>query len=142
MGAFLPDDSWTLHHHGVAEADEFKTWIYRNMVVEPILTGLLTNLFSEIYNHAEYAIAGQAFSLMLDRHYDFSPSQREQALMYIQAHVDDDTEVNHFNVMVKAIDLYTQTTDEHFDEAAAIELFTNYLHGIGAVMNRLTETWS
>jgi hypothetical protein len=137
VAAFLPDDSWTLGRYSTPSAQAFKGWVYRNMVVEPILTGLLTNLFSEIYNHAEYTVARAAFTQLLARESNLTPEQRARAMTYIDAHVDNDTEINHFALVLEAIALYCAASGREVDPAAATALFRTYLRSLGEIMSTL-----
>ena len=137
IGAFLPDDSWTLRRHSIPSAAAFQRWVYRNMVVEPVLMGLLTNLFSEIYNHAEYALAQRAFANQVSALPGMTPETGKRVLTYIDAHVEGDTEVNHFLVVLDAIERYRAATGEALDVAVAEAHFRSYLRRLGAIMSEL-----
>ncbi|NEQ07894.1 MAG: hypothetical protein F6K37_18665 [Moorea sp. SIO4E2] len=141
-GVFLDDASWQLDQYCLPKAREFKQWIYQNMVVNDIPKGLFTNMFSEIYNHGEYSIALSAFSDLIDRHYSFSAAEKEQALTYIHAHVADETEVDHFLVVVKALNAYCQGTNTSIDYEQAQNLFVEYLTRLGGVMVDFTNMMS
>ncbi len=134
----LGDFPWSLEQYCLPEAREFRGWIYENMVVSDLAIGLLTNMFSEIYNHAEYNLALNAFSTFIDRHYTFSSDERETALKYIYAHVAEETEVDHFLVVVKALNAYCAATNTRIDYQQTRQLFQEYLHRIGQVMKSLT----
>jgi len=136
---FVEDQPWQLENFCLPKARDFKRWIYRNMVVRDIPVGLITNMFSEIYNHGEYTIALSAFSNLVDRHYLFSDAEKEQALTYINAHVADETEVDHFLVVVKALDAYSQATSTSIDYEFAQNLFVEYLTRLGGVMDELSN---
>ncbi len=137
--ALVGDDSWQLRKYRLPEAQQFSRWVYRNMVVEDIGDGLLTNMFSEIYNHGEYSMALPAFDTYLARHSDLSLSRRRSALAYIQAHVTDDTEADHFMVVVEALDRYREATGRQFKRAQAEGVFRTYLQRLAPVMQGLTE---
>jgi hypothetical protein len=137
--AFVPETPWQLDRYLVPEAAEFQKWIYRNMVVEDPAVGLLTNMFSEIYNHGEYCMALPAFSAFADRYYEFTAEEKEQALTYIHAHIEDETEINHFLVVVDALDSYDEAVARTPDFELAQRLFTEYLTRLGNVMEALTE---
>lgn len=137
--SFVPDTPWQLDRYLLPEAAEFQRWIYRNMVVEDPAIGLLTNMFSEIYNHGEYCMALPAFSAFADRHYDFTPEEKEKALTYIHAHIEDETEIAHFLVVVDALDIYDEAVSRTPDHEQAKRLFTEYLTRLGKVMSALTE---
>ena len=136
---FLDGHPWQLEQYCLPQAREFKQWIYHNMVVSNIPTGLFTNMFSEIYNHAEYIIALNAFSELIDRHYSISDLAKERALTYINAHVADETEVGHFLVVVKALNNYCQATNTAIDYQQAQDLFVEYLTRLGNVMGELSD---
>ena len=76
---------------------------------------------------------------MIDRHYSLSDSAKEQALTYINAHVEDETEVGHFLVVVKALNNYSQATNTAIDYQQAQDLFVEYLTRLGNVMDELSE---
>ena len=135
--AFVPTDAWVMEANGLPSALEFKRWVYEKMVVDDIPTGLLTNMFSEIYNHAEYSLALRAFTEYVESHYDFTEAERERALTYIGAHVGDDTEMKHFLVVVEALDRYNQARRLQIDYEGAERLFTEYLERLGVVMGEM-----
>ena len=136
--AFVPDTPWQLARYLIPEAAEFQRWIYRNMVVEDPAVGLLTNMFSEIYNHGEYCLALPAFSTFADLHCAFAAERKEEALTYIRAHIEDETEINHFLVVVNALDTYDAAVARTPDFVLAKRLFTEYLTRLGKVMESLT----
>ena len=137
--AFLPSTPWQLDRYLLPEAAEFQRWIYRNMVVEDVAVGLLTNMFSEIYNHGEYTMALPAFSGFADHHYDFTPAVKEAALTYIRAHIVDETEISHFLVVVEALEKYDDAVTRTPDFEAARRLFAEYLTRLGRVMEALSQ---
>jgi hypothetical protein len=137
--AFLPETPWPLDRYLLPEAAQFQRWIYRNMVVEDVAVGLLTNMFSEIYNHGEYCMALPAFSAFADLHYDFTEEEKDEALTYIRAHIEDDTEIGHFLVVVDALEIYDEAVLRTPDFALARRLFTEYLTRLGSVMDALSQ---
>ena len=104
--ALTGGDLWQLPKYRLPEAHRFSQWIYRNMVVEAIPDGLLTNMFSEIYNHGEYSIALPAADAYFQQHTRLTAPERRKAVTYISAHVEDDVEAAHFLVVVEALDRY------------------------------------
>jgi len=137
--ALTGDDYWQLGKYRLPEARRFSRWIYRNMVVEPIPEGLLTNMFSEIYNHGEYRIALPAADAYFLQHTRLTSEQRRKAITYIAAHVEDDTEADHFLVVVDALDRYNAATGTSFDAGRAASLFRAYLRNLAPVMQQLTQ---
>jgi hypothetical protein len=137
--ALTGDDLWQLRKYRLPEAHRFSRWVYRNMVVEGIADGLLTNMFSEIYNHGEYSIALPAAETYFQRHTELNPQERSKATTYISAHVENDTEADHFLVVVEALDRYLAASGTHFDAAHASSLFRAYLRNIAPVFLQLTE---
>jgi len=138
-GALTGGDRWTLRQYRLPEAHRFSQWTYRNMVVESIHDGLLTNMFSEIYNHGEYSIALPAADAYFERHTRLTAPERRGAITYIAAHVEDDTEADHFLVVVEALDRYLAAAKTQFDVARAGSLFRAYLRNLAPVMQKLTE---
>jgi hypothetical protein len=136
---FLPDDQWVRSRWCLAPAKLFQEWVYKNMVVQPELTGLLTNLFSEIYNHAEYSIAQRSFAQRLERQGEMPRSQQKKALCYIDVHVSDATEEEHFEVVLEAIQLYSKATSIAVDRLQALSIFREYLCKIGLIMEMLEK---
>ena len=139
-GTLVRDYPWSLEKYCIPEAREFRAWIYQNMVVSDIKTGLLTNMFSEIYNHAEYSIALKAVSKYIDNYHNLTGSEREKTLQYIYAHVADETEVDHFLVVVKALDAYCAATESSINYIEARQIFEEYLSRVGKVMEFLTTS--
>jgi len=135
--SFVPNDAWQLEANGLPAALEFKRWVYERMVVDDIPTGLLTNMFSEIYNHAEYSLALSVFTELVDTHYDFTEAERVKALTYIGAHVVGETEMSHFLVVVEALDRYNRASGLDTDYERAEVLFTEYLERLGLVMEEM-----
>lgn len=136
--SFLGNYPWQLDEYCLPQACDFKNWIYHNMVVDDISNGLFTNMFSEIYNHGEYTRALFAFSELIEKYYRFSSEEKEKALFYIGVHVADETEVAHFQVVVKALNEYSKATNTPIDYTQAKLLFKEYLTRLGTVMEALT----
>lgn len=137
--ALTGGDFWQLRKYRLTEACQFSQWIYRNMVVETIPDGLLTNMFSEIYNHGEYSIALPAADAYFRQHTRLTEPERRKAITYIAAHVEDEVEAAHFLVVVEALDRYLAATRTHFDPERAGSVFRTYLRNLGQVMQKLTE---
>jgi len=138
-GALTGDDLWQLPKYRLPEAHRFSRWIYRNMVVEPIADGLLTNMFSEIYNHGEYSIALPSADAYFQQHTRLDAAARRKAVTYIAAHVEDEVEAAHFLVVVEALDRYQAASRTKFDAERAGSLFRTYLRSLAEVMRKLTE---
>lgn len=137
-GALTGDDCWQLRKYRLPEAHQFSQWVYRNMVVGPIPDGLLTNMFSEIYNHGEYSIGLPAAEAYFQQHTHLTEPERRKAITYIAAHVEDDTEADHFLVVVEALDRYFAADGSQFDAERAGSVFRSYLQKLAPVMQRLT----
>jgi hypothetical protein len=138
-GALTGGDLWQLPKFRLPEAQQFSKWVYRNMVVEDIFDGLLTNMFSEIYNHGEYSIAQPAAKEYFAQHTRLSAEERRKAVNYIAAHVEDEVEAAHFLVVVDALNRYLAVTKTSFDAERAGRIFRTYLQKLARVMRRLTE---
>jgi hypothetical protein len=136
--SFVANDTWQLEANGLPAALEFKRWVYEKMIVDDVPIGLLTNMFSEIYNHAEYSLALGVFTELVDNHYDFTQAEKDRALCYIGAHVVGETELSHFLVVVEALDRYNRARGLHTDYERAEILFTEYLERLGAVMGEMS----
>ena len=137
--ALTGGDLWTLRKYRLPEAQQFCAWTFRKMVVDDISDGLLTNMFSEIYNHGEYTIALPAADAYFQKHTRLTAEERRKAITYIAAHVEDDTEADHFLVVVEALDRYLAASKTQFDAARADSVFRGYLRNLGPVMRKLTE---
>jgi hypothetical protein len=109
------------------------------MVVEPIPDGLLTNMFSEIYNHGEYSIALPSADAYFEQHSRLTAPERRKAIAYIAAHVEDEVEAAHFLVVVEALDRYLAASKVPFDAERAGSVFRAYLRNLGQVMRKLTK---
>jgi len=137
--ALTGDDSWQLRKYRLPEAQRFSRWVYRNMVVEAIPDGLFTNMFSEIYNHGEYSIALPAAQAYFRQRTGLSERERTSAITYVAAHVEDDTEADHFLVVVDALDRYLAASGTQLDTTRARYVFGAYLRNLAPVMQQLTE---
>jgi hypothetical protein len=137
--ALTGGDLWTLRKYRLPEAHRFSQWTYRNMVVDPISDGLLTNLFSEIYNHGEYSIALPAADAYFQRHSRLTSQDRQKAVTYIAAHVEDDVEADHFLIVAEALDRYLAATKTQLDADRAGSVFRAYLRNLAPVMQKMTE---
>jgi len=137
--ALTGGDLWQLRRYRLPEAHGFGRWVYRNMVVEDIPDGLLTNMFSEIYNHGEYSVALPAAQAYFRQRTGLSESERASAVTYIAAHVEDDTEADHFLVVVDALDRYLAAIGAQLDTTRARYIFGAYLRNLAPVMRQLTE---
>jgi hypothetical protein len=137
--ALTGGDLWQLRKYRLPEAQQFCRWTYRKMVVEDIPDGLLTNMFSEIYNHGEYTIALPAADAYFQQHSRLTAEERRKAITYIAAHVEDDTEADHFLVVVEALDRYLAAAKTQFDAERAGSVFRGYLRNLALVMRKLTE---
>lgn len=136
--ALIGDDSWTLKKYRLPEAHSFSKWVYRNMVVEDVPTGLLTNMMSEIYNHGEYSIALPSVTEYFRRYTSLDDAACEKAVTYIGAHVADDTEAEHFMVVVDSLERYFAASGNTFDPEQAGFVFRAYLRNLAPVMRSLT----
>ena len=130
---------WSLEQYCIPEARQFRGWIYHNMVIADIQIGLSINIFSEIYNYAEYNVALGSFSELIDRHYHFSTAERKRVLQYVDAHVAENTELAHFLVVVKALNAYCEATQTSIDYSLIKVVFQEYLSRIGTVMGDLSK---
>ena len=137
--ALTGGDLWQLGKYRLPEAHRFSKWVYRNMVVEPIPDGLLTNMFSEIYNHGEYSIALPSADAYFEQHSRLTAPERRKAIAYIAAHVEDEVEAAHFLVVVEALDRYLAASKVPFDAERAGSVFRAYLRNLGQVMRKLTK---
>lgn len=135
--AVCDGDDWRLDRHCVTEAATFKSWVYRNMVAEPIPVGLYTNMFSEIFNHGEYGESMEPFERMLEQVFGYSAEKSRQLGIYIRCHVDDGVEEAHFRCVIDSFEALAKATGQSPNHADAEPVFDAYLVGIGAVMRRL-----
>ncbi len=135
-GAVCGDDGWRCDAYNIPEAAEFQEWIYDQMVYAPVETGLLTNMFSEIYNHGEYSSAMLPFEGLLERLGHDSDEARRLGI-YIRCHVDSNVEEAHFNSVVTALDHYNNASGKSTSQRDAEKLFDEYLDRSGAVMEAL-----
>ena len=136
--SFVSDDSWMLSKYSTKEASAFKKYVYRNMVVsEDIQTGLFTNMFSEIYNH-EYSIALVAFNRLIDENFSFTAEEKKKATTYIFAHIEDETELNHFTVVIDSLNHYVKGVNTEINYELAQETFETYLSKLSTVFAALS----
>lgn len=136
--AICDGEDWKLDRFNVKSATQFKNWVRSNMLHQEIETGLLTNLFSEIYNHAEYTYSLGQFETILNDRMKFKESRAKELLTYIACHVTGGVEVEHFNCCLSALTEYMQTQGKAVDCAAAEQLFMDYLGQLGTIMGELS----
>jgi len=137
--ALTGGDLWQLPQYRLPEAQRFSQWVYRNMVVEAIPDGLLTNMFSEIYNHGEYSLALAATGTYFRHHGRLATPQYRRAIAYVAAHVEDEVEAAHFLVVLEALDRYLTASKTHLDLQRASLVFRTYLRNLAPVMRKLTD---
>jgi len=137
--ALTGGDLWLLPKYRLPEAHQFGQWVYRNMVVEDMADGLLTNMFSEIYNHAEYSIALPAAEAYFQQHTRLSAPERHKATIYISAHVESEVEAAHFLLVLEALDHYLTASKTQFDQQRADFVFRTYLRKLAKVMRKMTQ---
>jgi hypothetical protein len=137
--ALTGGDRWQLPQYRLAEAQHFSQWVYRNMVVEAIPDGLLTNMFSEIYNHGEYSLALTATGAYFRQHTHLATAHYRRAITYVAAHVEDEVEAAHFLVVLEALDRYLAVSKTHLDLQRAALVFRTYLRNLAPVMQKLTD---
>ena len=63
----------------------------------------------------------------------------KKAIEYVYAHLEDDTEIDHFLVVVDALDRYNEALAGTDDHGRAQRVFTEYLTRLGEVMEVLTQ---
>jgi hypothetical protein len=136
--AICGDDGWRSDKYNIPEAAEFQEWIYDQMVYTPIENGLLTNMFSEIYNHGEYSSAMLPFEGMLER-MGHDKEEARSIGIYIRCHVDSNVEEAHFNSVVTALDHYNDAIESSTAQEDAERLFDEYLERSGVVMEALQQ---
>jgi hypothetical protein len=134
--AVCGDDGWRRDAYNIPEAVAFQEWIYNQMVYAPVETGLLTNMFSEIYNHGEYSSAMLPFEGLLER-LGHDRDEARRLGIYIRCHVDSNVEEAHFNSVVTALDHYNNASGNCTAQEDAERLFDEYLERSGAVMDAL-----
>jgi len=132
-------DDWKLAEHSLKEATDFKEWIYQNMVFEDIRIGLLTNMFSEIFNHGEYSFSLAHFQKTYADWFGFSPEKAKRLSVYIKIHVESNVEEAHFNCVIQALEQYRKSTGEWVDYAECEKLFCEYLNRVASIMERLKQ---
>ena len=136
--ALTGSDLWQLRQYRLQEAHQFSHWVYRKMVIEAIPDGLLTNMFSEIYNHGEYSIALPATGAYFEQHTRLTGPESRKATTYIAVHVEGEVESAHFLSVVESLDRYLAATRTRFDPERASSVFRTYLRNLAPVMRKLT----
>lgn len=140
--ALLGDDSWQERKYARKEATEFGKWIFKTMVDDKLdLTlALMANLFSEIYNDAEYRLALETFEKIADFR-NLDPESRERAVKYAQVHVGSEggaeVEVAHLLSMHNAIQAYTTASEGTLDYSKAQALFEEYLRRLASAFAKM-----
>ncbi len=110
--SLVKSDTWKLSQYDTKEANDFSSWVYRSMLLNPIPYGLCINMFSEFYNHAEYAYSFETFKYAMEHFYGMDAKTLEDAVRYIDVHNQYETEIHHFMAVIHAIEKYEQASDE------------------------------
>ena len=137
--ALCGSDAWRSEQYNVPEAAEFRAWIRDNMIERDLSVGLLTNMFSEIFNHGEYTYALDHFNNIFSRHYGYDDQQSQRLSVYIKCHVTSDVEVDHFHCCIDALDHANQAQGFSMDSDMAYAVSTEYLDRMGRIMGSLVE---
>ncbi len=137
--ALLGDDSWKETGNVVPEAAAFGKWIFNTMVTGELDLAMSANLFSEIYNDAEYRLALKALETIAD-YKGLDPETRRRALSYAQVHVageGEGVEVEHLLSMYHAIKAYTTVSTSTLDYPKTQALFEEYLRRLAAAFEKM-----
>ena len=136
--ALTGSDLWQLRQYRLQEAHQFSQWVYRKMVIDAIPDGLLTNMFSEVYNHGEYSIALPAAGAYFEQYTRLTGPEKRKATTYIAVHVEGEVEAAHFISVVESLDRYLAASRTRFDPERASSVFRTYLRNLAPVMRKLT----
>ncbi len=131
-------DEWKLSKYDTKEANEFSSWVYRSMLLKPIAYGLCINMFSEFYNHAEYAYSYETFKYSMENFYGIHGKEQEDAIRYIDVHNQYETEIHHFMAVVHAIEKYEQASGEEIDFELICEVGNAYIDGITKALEAIS----
>lgn len=131
-------DEWKLSKYDTKEANEFSSWVYRSMLLKPIAYGLCINMFSEFYNHAEYAYSYETFKYGMENFYGISGKEQEDAIRYIDVHNQYETEIHHFMAVLNAIQKYEEASGERVEFDLINEVGSTYIDGITAALKAVS----
>ncbi|MCU7918281.1 MAG: hypothetical protein KZQ95_07965 [Candidatus Thiodiazotropha sp. (ex Epidulcina cf. delphinae)] len=137
--ALCNGDAWYSEQYNLPEAAEFKVWIRDNMIEQDLSIGLLTNMFSEIFNHGEYTYALEHFNNIFSQHYGYDNHQCQRLSIYIKCHVTSDVEVDHFHCCIDALDHANQAQGFSMDPTMVHAVSTEYLDRMSRIMGSLVR---
>lgn len=131
-------DEWKLSQYDTKEANEFSGWVYRSMLLNPIPYGLCINMFSEFYNHAEYAYAYENFKYSMENFYGMHGEKLEDAIRYIDVHNQYETEIHHFMAVIHAIERYELASGTQVGTEIMTEVGNMYLDKITQALEAIS----
>jgi hypothetical protein len=137
--ALCEGDEWHLERYNLPPANAFKAWIRDNMVLQDVSTGLLTNMFSEIFNHGEFSYVLNHFKHIFSRHCGFDEKTSARLTIYIKCHVVGNVEMEHFNCCIDALTHLNTARGSEIDYWLAEQLFKTYLDKMSQIMGSLTD---
>ncbi len=140
--SMLQSDTWQLSKYSTKEADDFSQWVYKSMLLEPIPYALCINMFSEFYNHAEYAYSYATFKYSIDHFYDIKGQALEDTLRYIDVHNEYETEIHHFMAVLHAIEKYEKASTEKISMEMMEEVITTYIDKIYDAMIAIAKKFN
>lgn len=128
--ALVQSDTWQLSKYDIKEANDFFDWVYKSMLLEPIPYALCINMFSEFYNHAEYAYSFLTFKYSMENFYGIKGKALDDALLYIDVHNQYETEIHHFMAVINAIEKYEAASGEKVSIETMNEVILTYIDKI------------
>jgi hypothetical protein len=125
--SMVKSDEWKLAKYDTKEANDFASWVYKSMLLESIPYALCINMFSEFYNHAEYAYSFLTFKYSMENFYGIKGQELEDAIRYIDVHNQYETEIHHFMAVINAIEKYEKASKEKVSTEIMSEVISIYI---------------
>ncbi len=140
--SMVQSDAWQRSKYSTKEADDFSQWVYKSMLLEPIPYALCINMFSEFYNHAEYAYSYATFKYSIEHFYDIKGQALEDTLRYIDVHNEYETEIHHFMAVLHAIEKYEKASGEKISMLLVEEVIATYVDKICDAMTAIAKKFN
>ncbi|MGN4048090.1 hypothetical protein [Pseudomonas sp. SM4] len=133
------DDQWLLKENCLPSAQAFKDWAdSRRLRDRDLLEGLLTTLVHEVYTHGEVEFIHPLFKQWFERDMGVPAAKVRSTVAWVTVHTGG-TESNHFAHAVAAVEEFVDVMGIAVVQAAAQEIFSEYLQRKATVMRDCAE---
>jgi len=137
-GIMRGSDEWKLNRHASQECKDFRRYVEKARLRDPVETGLLTTAASENWNTGEYTLVAPMIVNWLEKANGFSSPDSRKLAAYAIVHAGD-TELDHFTHALKAWQLYCTAHGREAGPAQAADVFARYAEKAAPAYRALKE---